>query len=188
MQVRPSDNSVEAARPEAEGDAAGARSATKLLFDISGIDRSKLILTAKDLEHFNRHRGHMALLDGIVWQSPDKTQCMGVKHVRDDEFWVAGHFPGRPMYPGVLMVESGAQLANYIYQVRQVRPVLAALLRIEEASFRSMVAPGDSLYILLQEVRYNSKRFTSLLQGLVGDRITFEAKLTGYSLGEVPAL
>jgi len=155
---------------------------TRLLFDLSGIDRSQRLLSKAQLERYIPHRGDMSLLDWVVWQTPDYRRGVGLKHIRDDEFWVPGHFPARPLLPGVLMIEAGAQMACYLYNIRQPTVKVVAFLRIDGASFRSMVQPGDDLFILCQEIKYGRRRFISDIQGVVGDRIAFDARISGMNV------
>ncbi len=166
-----------------EGDQQGGGPAKGPLFDISAVDLSARIADRAQIEYWNPHRDKLSLLDWIVHVSPDRSQGVALKHTKDDEFWVKGHFPGRPMFPGVLMIETGAQLACYLFSIRRGTPSLAAFLRIEDAAFRGMVVPGDELFVLCKGVKFQKRRFICDIQGLINaDRVAFDARISGMSM------
>lgn len=150
-----------------------------LLFDISSIDLNATHADRARIEAINPHRGVMQLLDRVIWATPDYTQALAIKHIRDDEFWCAGHFPGKPVFPGVLMVESGAQLACFAFIARRPAPGISYFLRIEHVSFRSMVVPGNDLLILNKVIKSQKRRFVTDIQGVVGDKIAFDGRISG---------
>jgi 3-hydroxyacyl-[acyl-carrier-protein] dehydratase len=170
---------------EPAGDPTSAADRNGFLLDLDSIDLSQRLLGRKELQAWIPHRGAMQLLDSVVWANDAKTRGVGHRTVRDDEFWVEGHFPSRAMFPGVLMIETAAQLALYLFNVRMGFPQLPAFLRIEDCSFRNPVKPGDEFYVICREVKIGRRRFISDVQGIVGDNITFHARITGMSLGKL---
>ena len=153
-----------------------------LLFDLAPIDLSQRVMSRSEMEHWLPHRGQMHLLDAVIWHSLDCKQGVALKHVRPDEFWIAGHFPGRPIMPGVLQVEAAAQLAVILYNRRRTEPLSAAFTRLEHCSFRSMVVPGDDLYLLCQEVKWSRRGFTCLVQGVANRKLAFVAQIQGLAV------
>ena len=85
---------------------------SRMLFDITDIDLDKVIATSEDLERINPQQGDMRQLDYVIYLDDDCTEGIGVKDIRDDEFWVPGHIPGRPLFPGVLQIEAAAARAS----------------------------------------------------------------------------
>jgi len=149
------------------------------LFDLSGIDLKARVQDREYIETWNPHRGQMSMLDAIVWEHPTLCRGMAVKRIHDDEFWVEGHFPGKPMFPGVLMIETGAQLACYLYISRQNKHSLVAFLRIESAAFRSSVKPGDDFYVLCDAIKVGRRSFQCDIQGMVEGRVAYDARISG---------
>ncbi|MCE2966155.1 MAG: 3-hydroxyacyl-ACP dehydratase FabZ family protein [Phycisphaerales bacterium] len=152
------------------------------LLDYSAIDIAARPIGRTEIGNYIPHRDQFALLDHIIWDAPTGAQGIAIWNVGMEEFWVKGHFPGMPLLPGVLMVEAGAQLGAYLFNLRWERPKVAAFTRIESCVFRASVQPGDELLILANEVNVNERRFVSDVQGLVRGKVAFGARISGMTL------
>ena len=158
--------------------------AAQTLFDLANIDLTQVAITPDGVADMNPQTGHMRQLDYVIWMSEDSTSGLGVKTVHDDEFWVDGHIPGRPLMPGVLMIEAAAQLCSLLHKC--AHPIVEAkflgFTRCDEVVFRGQVIPGDTLYLLARELSFRRRRFVSATQAIVDSRLVFEAKITGMVL------
>jgi 3-hydroxyacyl-[acyl-carrier-protein] dehydratase len=153
-----------------------------LIFDIAGIDLSGRAVSADEVGALNPQCGDMRQLDYIVWMRHDAAAGLGVKHVRQDEFWVPCHIPGRPLLPGVLMIEAAAQLCSVLYKKKTGNMSFLGFIRCDNVVFRGQVVPGDTLYLLGKEVKFGPRRFTSQVQGVVNQKLVFEGEITGMAL------
>lgn len=156
--------------------------APQLLFDISGIDLQHVELDAAAIEAINPHRDHMRQLDAVVRLLPEQDGALAYKDVRADEFWVSGHIPGRPLFPGVLMLEAAAQLASVLRTVKYRDGKFMGFTGLEDVKFRGQVAPGARLYVLAKLVDTRPRRTICAAQGLVDGNLCFEAVITGMPL------
>jgi len=154
------------------------------LIDLSAIDLSATLATREEMFEMIHHRHEMALLDRIVWANDTMEQGVGSLTVRGDEFWVRGHFPSKPMFPGVLMIEAGAQLACYLYNRFYNELHLAAFLRIENAVFRRSVTVGEELLVCCKGIKVTPRRFVTQIEGVVDGQIAFEATITGMRISD----
>ena len=115
-----------------------------LLFDLSQIDlRGKPIFDKEAIGRVNPQRFEMQQLDGVLWYDKEKFLILGYKDVTEDEFWIRGHIPGRPLMPAVIMVEAAAQLSGFF--VKQVYELVGFIgfAGIDSAKFRAVVEPGQ---------------------------------------------
>ncbi|MBL4699912.1 MAG: beta-hydroxyacyl-ACP dehydratase [Phycisphaeraceae bacterium] len=153
--------------------------APSLLFDLSKHNLNKVAHGVDEIEAINPHRGAMRLLDGIIYCNLDvPAQVIAYKDIRDDEFWVPGHVPGRPLFPGVLMLEAAAQLASFVCLQRLDEQFLG-FVGAEKVKYRGQVVPGDKFILLGQEVKIHRRRSTCQMQGLVNGKLVFEATIVG---------
>ena len=154
----------------------------QMLFDISSLDLTRLVFDQEAIRSANPQRGDMEQLHGIVHVDSEKSEIVGFKDVRADEFWVAGHIPGRPLFPGVLMIECAAQLASFYTRKFVGWKGFIGFGGVEECKFRQQVTPGQRLYILCKQTAERHHRITCKTQGVVNGNLVFEAGIVGVEL------
>ena len=121
----------------------------------------------------------MSQLDAIVWHDLPKMLCLGYKDVTDKEFWVRGHIPGRPIMPGVIMIEASAQLCSFFMSRIYGLEGFIGFAGIDETKFRETVVPGDRLYLMSHVFKVRSRQFCAKVQGIVNDKMAFDTVISG---------
>jgi 3-hydroxyacyl-[acyl-carrier-protein] dehydratase len=102
-------------------------------------------LGREQIEAILPHRDPFLLIDEVVELEPGE-RVVARKRVRGDEWWFAGHFPGRPVMPGVLIVEAMAQAgAVAVLSEEENRGRIAFFGGIDDVRFKRIVEPGDEL-------------------------------------------
>lgn len=149
----------------------------QFLFSLDKLDLYKPIFGEKEIEATIPQRGQMKHLDAVVLLEPDG--IIGYKDVRADEFWVPFHIPGRPLLPGVIMIEAAAQAASF-YTTRQLGwKGFIGFGGVEDVKFRATVPPGVRLHLLLKKLWDRHKRICCDAQGVVAGNLVFEGKIIG---------
>ena len=144
-----------------------------------------------DIRAILPHRYPLLLVDRIVEIEEDR--IVGIKNVTTNEPFFIGHFPEYPVMPGVLIVESMAQVAGVLVlrHVEDRSRKLVLLASIEEAKFRRPVLPGDTLRIEMKTVKKKATvvkmQGTASVNGVVVAEATVMCKIADRTEGSAPA-
>jgi UDP-3-O-[3-hydroxymyristoyl] N-acetylglucosamine deacetylase/3-hydroxyacyl-[acyl-carrier-protein] dehydratase len=123
------------------------------------------------------HRDPFLFVDKIIALEQGK-HATGIKYVTKDDYFFKGHFPGKPVMPGVLIVEAMAQVGGVMMLAPQEnRGKLAYFLAADNIKFRKTVVPGDDLVLDVEAGRIKSKTGQVHGKALVNGKIVAEADL-----------
>lgn len=135
------------------------------------------------------HRYPMLLVDRLVEIVPGES-AVGIKNVTINEGFFQGHFPDRPVMPGVLIVEAMAQTAGtlVVYTMgAEAEGKLVYFMSIDEAKFRRPIGPGDQIRLVVQkeQARRNVWRFNG--KAMVDGNLCAEAVFTAMIMDNTAA-
>lgn len=154
--------------------------APSFLYDISSLDLNKVIVPLEEIRKIIPQRFEMEMLSGIIYD--DGTTIIGFKDVTTEDFWARGHIPGRPLMPGVLMIECAAQLCAFYTMRAQPEMGFVGFAKCDNVRFRGVVVPPTRLYMIAQMVEMTRRRAIANCQGIWNGSLVFEATITGMSV------
>lgn len=157
---------------------------------VRSLDFDHPIADIEAIRAVNPHRYEFEMLTAIVYVDRQQHRIVGYKDIRSDEFWVRGHMPGYPLFPGVLMCEAAAQLAAYYYTSQQIGEagMLVALGGLDEARFVRSVRPGERLVLVGTGLKVHRRLTRFHVFGLVNDERVFETQVSGMPIGKLAEL
>jgi len=145
------------------------------------------LIETKQLLRMIPHRYPFLLIDRLVDVRHDHS-AVGVKNVSFNEPFFQGHFPGHPVMPGVLIVESMAQTAAALV-ISTLGPdagvPIVYFMSIEGAKFRKPVTPGDQLRLMVTKDRRRGNVWKFVGVGHVDGAVVAEASITAMIMDEV---
>jgi len=119
----------------------------------------KSTFTVEEIQKLLPHRYPFALVDKIIDYVPG-VRAVGIKNVTFNEPHFQGHFPGRPIMPGVLIVEAMAQVGGIVLsQLPDIDKGLWMFAGIDKVKFRRPVVPGDQLLMTVELLWVKRRRF-----------------------------
>jgi len=156
---------------------------TDALFDRSKVDPQHVVADLEAIRKVNPQRYELEQLTRIVHEADKGAEAAGVLEIPTEVWWARGHVPGRPLMPGVLMIEAAAQLCSFAvrcaYDPAEFGTRFFGFGGLDNVKFRGTVVPGDTLVILGKRTELRPRRAIYQTQGWVADRLVFEAEITG---------
>jgi 3-hydroxyacyl-[acyl-carrier-protein] dehydratase len=158
--------------------------------DLASLDFANPMIGIERIREVNPHRHEFEMLTGIVHIDPARHLIVGFKDLLPTDFWVRGHMPGFPLFPGVCMCEAAAQLSAFYYVDQKIGDpgVLLGLGGLEEARFVRTVRPGERLVIVGVGLRVHRRMTKFRVVGSVAGEKAFEAVVSGVPLGKLEEL
>jgi 3-hydroxyacyl-[acyl-carrier-protein] dehydratase len=133
------------------------------------------------------HRYPFLLVDKVIDIDGDRS-CIGIKNVTINEPQFTGHFPTRPIYPGVFMIEGMAQTAGVICILsklaQQERPKQVFFMTIDKAKFRKLVEPGDTVEYHMTKLSHRRNMWWYRGEAKVAGALVAEAEVGAMLVSE----
>ena len=163
---------------------------TETEIDLSAFDYENPLIGIDQIREVNPHRFEFEMLTGIVHIDRAKHQIVGFKDLSPSDFWVRGHMPGLPLFPGVLMCEAAAQLCGYYYIDHKLGApgTLLVLAGLDETRFVRTVRPGERLVLVGTGVKVHRRMTKFRAVGYVKNEKVFETLVSGVPHGKTQEL
>jgi 3-hydroxyacyl-[acyl-carrier-protein] dehydratase len=141
------------------------------------MEQNKTFFTQEDIKFLIPHRDKFLLIDEM--RDITDHSAVGIHRVRDDEFWCAGHFPGNPVMPGVLQIESLAQTAcavalNNLWNKDKFKGA-GYFTNIDDCKFKKIVRPGDVLELEVELIMNRLMLYKFVGKAKVNGEVVSEA-------------
>ena len=155
--------------------------ATQPLADLSAIDLEAVHAPIEEVRNLNPQREEFEQLSAIVHLSPENNLAVARRDIGTDEFWIRGHVPGNPVFPGVLMIEGSAQLAIYYYKhyFPQLADAFIVFRGVDDVRFRGQVRPGDTIYYVARGENLKPRMGKFRVQALLRGEVIYEGTILG---------
>jgi len=128
----------------------------------------------KDVKELIPHRTPFLYVDKLDVATADR--IVGTRRYNDDEYFFKGHFPGYPVVPGVILVESMAQCGGAgVAQTGILEDKLFFLATVDKVKFRRQVLPGDTVRFEVENIQVSARGIRQSGKAYVDDQVAAEA-------------
>ncbi|MEX2580785.1 MAG: 3-hydroxyacyl-ACP dehydratase FabZ family protein [Verrucomicrobiales bacterium] len=155
--------------------------ASQPIVDPATIITENVAVAKDEILELNAQRDEFEQLDRLVSLDLEEGLAVGIKTQRPEEFWTKGHIPGRPIMPGVLMIEMAAQISSVIYHLKFKTggKKFFGFGGVNKVKFRGSVEPGSDLLMVVKAKALRSRMAVFEAQGFVDGKMVFEGEVTG---------
>lgn len=138
--------------------------------------KASAVLEIQDIQAILPHRYPFLLVDRVL--ECDNKRAVGIKNVTNTEFFFPGHFPAKPVMPGVLIAEALAQLSGIVVIRRtENKGKIGLLAGMDEMRFREQVVPGDQLRLEVEIVKDKQRVMVTRVKATVDGRLACEGSI-----------
>jgi 3-hydroxyacyl-[acyl-carrier-protein] dehydratase len=156
----------------------------KPIVDLAELDLSQPVMAEAELRRLLPHRHEFQMIDAVAHLDVERGIVVGYKDVRTDDWWTRGHIPGRPIVPGVLMMEGCAQISTILIKtMNAVAPDrFIGLGGVDDARFRGTVVPPARIWFVSEKGQLSSRLARYPAQAFVDGRLVMEMSVLGVLL------
>ncbi len=155
------------------------------IVDLDTLDLTADVVPEARLREILPHRAEFQLIDGIRHLDHERGIAVGYKDWDANPWWAKGHVPGRPLMPGVLMIEGGAQIATFLVKSLSdwARDRMIGLAGLDEVRMRGQIVPPARVWFVSQLIAISGRRLAKMaVQVFANGQMTMEARLLGAML------
>lgn len=155
------------------------------LVDLSTLDLSRDVVSQEELRALIPQRDYFQLIDGICHFDPEQSIVVCYKDWPADAWWGKGHIPGKPLMPGVLMIEGAAQAAGFL--IKKVmgweQDRFVGLGGLNDVRFRGQVIPPARVYFVSAQGQVSGSRLARFpAQAFCNGQMVMDMELLGVLL------
>jgi 3-hydroxyacyl-[acyl-carrier-protein] dehydratase len=155
------------------------------IVDLATLDLTKHVVPEAELRDLLPHRDTFQLIDGVVHFDRERGIAVGYKQWDSNPWWAKGHVPGRPLMPGVLMIEGAAQIATFLIKQMSdwARNRMIGLAGLDDVRLRGQVVPPARVWFVSGNCTLSGRRLAKMsAQVFCNGQMTLETQIMGVML------
>lgn len=154
----------------------------ELFLDVAGLDLHAVVADREAIRKAVPQRFEMEQVEVIHFLDRERKLAAGSLVIREDAWWAKGHIPGRPIFPGALIIEAAAQLSTWLFKELSSDERFFGFGAVDEVKFRNPVVPPSRLLLLSKLVQTRSRIAVFDTQGAVDGRLVFSGRISGMAV------